>query len=178
MHFSTHIVTCQALLTVDSVDAQTPWLNEEEQRLWRRWLLVQNRLAAVLNRHLQTDSGLSLQDFDVLARLTDEPAGKIRLMQLATALDWEHSRLSHHIRRMHRRGLIEREECPDDGRGAFIVLTQTGRAAIEHAAPGHVRTVRRIAFDPLTAEELQTLDVIYRRLLDHLESPDDSPAAG
>jgi DNA-binding MarR family transcriptional regulator len=152
------------------VDPQTPWLNEEEQRLWRRWLLVQNRLAAALNHHLQTDAGLSLQDFDVLARLTDEATGKIRITQLATGLDWERSRLSHHIRRMQQRDLVEREECPDDGRGAFVVLTKAGRAAIEHAAPGYVRTVRLMMFDSLSAQELKMLDIINRKVLHQLET--------
>ena len=163
-------MTCQAFPTVRLVDPVPRWLNEEEQRRWRRWLLVQNRLAAALDRQLQTDSGLSLQDFDVLARLTDDATGKIRITQLATGLDWERSRLSHHIRRMQKRGLVEREECPDDGRGAFVVLTQSGRAAIEHAAPGHVRTVRRIVFDALSADELQMLDIINRKVLPRLET--------
>jgi DNA-binding MarR family transcriptional regulator len=156
-------------LTVGLVDP-APWLTDEEQHLWRRWLLVQNRLATVLNDRLQTDSGLSLQDFDVLTRLTDDATGKIRITQLATGLDWERSRLSHHIRRMQKRGLVEREECPDDGRGAFVVLTKAGRAAIEHAAPGHVRTVRRIVFDSLSADELKMLDIINRKVLHQLET--------
>jgi DNA-binding MarR family transcriptional regulator len=153
------------------VDPDTPWLSEEEQRIWRRWLLVQGRLAAALNRQLQAESGLSLQDFDVLARLTDEVAGKVRITELADALDWERSRLSHHIGRMEKRGLIEREECPDDGRGAFVVLTDAGRAAIEAAAPAHVRTVRRIVFDPLASEELQVLDTINGKVLGRLQPP-------
>jgi DNA-binding MarR family transcriptional regulator len=148
----------------------TPWLTDDEQQLWRRWLLVQNRLAAVLNDQLQTESGLSLQDFDVLARLTDEATGKIRITQLAIRLDWERSRLSHHIGRMQKRGLVEREECPDDGRGAFVVLTKTGRAAIEQAAPGHVRTVQRIVFDPLSGDELKMLDGINRKVLRQLDT--------
>ena len=138
--------------------------------MWRRWLLVQNRLAAALNHQLQTDAGLSVQDFDVLARLTDEATGKIRITQLATGLDWERSRLSHHIRRMQQRDLVEREECPDDGRGAFVVLTKAGRAAIEHAAPGHVRTVRLVMFDSLSAQELKMLDIINRKVLHQLEN--------
>jgi DNA-binding MarR family transcriptional regulator len=77
----------------------------------------------------------------------------VRILPLANALGWERSRLSHHIKRMEGRGLVEREECHDDGRGAFVVLTSTGRDAIERAAPGHVRTVRDVVFDSLTDEE-------------------------
>lgn len=148
----------------------TPWLDADEQRLWRRWLLLHARLTATLNRNLEADSGLSLQDFEVLARLTDDPTGKLRINQLASSLDWERSRVSHQVRRMQRRGLVEREECPEDNRGAFVVLTPAGREAVEQAAPGHVRTVRRIVFDALTAEELHTLDLVNGKVLDRMET--------
>jgi DNA-binding MarR family transcriptional regulator len=161
------------------VKDQTPWLDAEEQRLWRRWILLHARLTASLNQDLEADSGLSLQDFEVLARLTDEPTGQLRIRQLAYLLDWERSRLSHHVKRMQRRGLVEREECPEDNRGAFVVLTSAGREAIEQAAPGHVRTVRRLVFDALTAEELHTLDTINRKVLAQMDTagPVDSRPA-
>ncbi len=148
----------------------TPWLDADEQRLWRRWLLLHARLTATLHRNLEADSDLSLQDFEVLGRLTDEATGRLRIRQLAFLLDWERSRVSHHVRRMQRRGLVEREECPDDNRGAFVVLTAAGRHAIEQAAPGHVRTVRRIVFDTLTAQELHALDIINGKVLDRIET--------
>jgi DNA-binding MarR family transcriptional regulator len=54
---------------------------------------------------------------------------------------------------MQRRGLIAREECPGDARGAFIVLTAAGRSAIETAAPTHAAAVLRLVFDQLSEEE-------------------------
>ena len=73
---------------------------------------------------------------------------------------------------------MRREECADDGRGAFVVLTAAGRAAIERAAPAHVRTVRRLVFDVLSDQELDALDAITGKVLTQLErdaAPD--PAA-
>ena len=70
---------------------------------------------------------------------------------------WERSRLSHHIKRMEARGLVEREECPDDGRGAFVAITPMGRASIERAAPAHAQTVRHLFFEGLTDPDLDTL---------------------
>src|SRR6186713_2648620 len=111
------------------------WLDERQQRAWRGYLAMQTRLQAQLNRQLQADSGMSLADFDVLVALTDRPHVQMRVLELAEALQWEKSRLSHHLARMERRGLIERQDCPDDARGAFVVLTDEGRRAIERAAP-------------------------------------------
>jgi DNA-binding MarR family transcriptional regulator len=133
------------------------WLSERQQHLWRDWLAMNAELPAALHKQLQRDSGLSLPDFDVLVQLTDAADGKVRILVLAHALGWERSRLSHHIRRMETRGLVGREECHDDGRGAFVVLTSAGRDAIERAAPGHARTVRDVVFDCLTGEELDLL---------------------
>ena len=103
------------------------WLDEREQRAWRGYLAMQSRLQARLNRRLQDDSGLSLTDFDVLVALTDRDEVRMRVHELADTLQWERSRLSHQLSRMQRRGLIEREDCEDDARGAFVVLTAEGR---------------------------------------------------
>ena len=147
-----------------------PWLDDRQQRAWRSWLAMTSRLPAALNRQLQRDSELSLQDFDVLVQLTDVAEGRVRVSALAAALGWERSRLSHHVTRMERRGLVVREECGDDGRGAFVVLTPAGRAAIEGAAPDHVRTVRRLVFDALTPAEVDALAAITATVLARLEA--------
>ena len=78
----------------------------------------------------------------MLVQLTDSPEGRVRVTDLARALSWEKSRASHHLTRMERRGLVAREECRDDGRGAFVALTPEDRTAIEGAALGHVQTAQ------------------------------------
>ena len=143
----------------------TPWLSAQEQHLWRSWLALGSALPAALHRELQADAGLSLPDFDVLVQLSESADGRLRFSELARALGWERSRLSHHVARMERRDLVVREECVDDGRGAFVVLTPAGRSAIEDAAPHHVRTVRRLVFDPLTEQDVADLDRIVTTLL-------------
>src|SRR3954468_24788624 len=103
------------------------WLTDDEQRAWRGLLQMTSRLDNRLNRELQQTSGLSLADYDVLVLLTEVPDGRLRVFELIEDLQWEQSRLSHHIARMQRRGLVAREECTTDRRGAFVVLTGAGR---------------------------------------------------
>ncbi|KJE21517.1 transcriptional regulator, MarR family [Frankia torreyi] len=141
------------------------WLDEREQRVWRRYLLMTSQLTAQMNRQLAADAGLSLADYEVLVRLTDVPAGRLRVTRLARELSWEQSRLSHHVSRMARRGLVAREECADDGRGALVALTEQGRAAIERAAPAHVAFVRAGVFDALTDAQVDALDAILGSIL-------------
>lgn len=148
------------------------WLDDHEQRAWRDYLDMHARLTARLHQQLQADAGLSLADFDVLVQLTDRDEQRARVLELAQDLQWEKSRLSHHLARMQRRDLVAREECPEDARGAFIVLTPTGRDAIERAAPAHVNTVRDLVFDQLTTEQVTTLHAITTQVLAQLD--DDS----
>ena len=145
------------------------WLTPEDEQLWRRWLRLNTLLPAVLHRELQADADLSLPDFDVLVHLTDSPEGRVRVSDLARGLNWERSRVSHHIARMERRGLVRREECRDDGRGAWVALTGAGRKAIEQAAPGHVATVRRVLFDVLTPDEVAVMTGVVDKVLAGLE---------
>ncbi|MEU6411756.1 MarR family transcriptional regulator [Microbispora sp. NPDC046933] len=145
------------------------WLDTDEQRAWRAYLRMQGRLTARLNRQLQTDSALSLADYEVLVHLTDRQEGRLRPYELQRDLQWEQSRLSHHLTRMQRRGLVTREECADDGRGAYVVITEEGRRAITAAAPGHVETVRRLFFDGLTREQVAALERLATDVLDRLD---------
>jgi DNA-binding MarR family transcriptional regulator len=150
----------------------TRWLSEPEQRAWRGLLQMTTRLEAQLNRDLQETCGLSLADYDVLVPLSEAPQARLRVFELASDLSWERSRLSHHLTRMQRRGLIAREDCDADRRGAFVVLTDAGRSAIDRAAPAHVRTVRRLVFEGLSREQVSSLQAFTDSVLRRLDSAD------
>ena len=147
------------------------WLTEEEQRAWRGLLRMTSQLNARMNRQLVQEHGVSLADYEVLVVLSEAPEGRRRVFEIADALAWEQSRVSHQLARMQRRGLIGRQDCPSDARGAFAVITAAGRAAIERAAPAHVETVRRLVFDGLPPDQLATLTELTGRVLDRLHGP-------
>ena len=160
---------CQPSQVESTVVAETRWLDDEEQRAWRGWLDLNAQLSAILNRHLQAVSGLSLSDYDVLVALTDVPERSLRMFELGTRLGWEKSRVSKQVSRMAARGLLERRECPDDRRGAFVDLTDDGLAAIQAAAPAHVELVRSLVFDGLSRAQVRSLAAISRALLDRFD---------
>jgi DNA-binding MarR family transcriptional regulator len=144
------------------------WLTAEEQQAWRGLLRMTSQLNARMNRQLQEEYGLSLTDYDVLVVLSEAPAGRRRVFEIADTLAWEQSRVSHHLARMQRRGLVAREECRSDARGAFVVLTEAGREAIERAAPAHADTVRRLVFDGLGRDQVAALTAVTSRVLARL----------
>ncbi|MGI9621795.1 MAG: MarR family winged helix-turn-helix transcriptional regulator [Acidimicrobiales bacterium] len=146
------------------------WLTDDERQAWRNLSLMQLQLSALLGRELAED-GLSYQDYLVMADLSDRDDGHARLNELGHQLGWEKSRVSHHISRMEKRGLVAKIKCPTDKRGSFVHLTDRGREAISAAAPEHVASVRRNFIDLLTPAQIQTLDEIASTVLDHL--PED-----
>ena len=144
------------------------WLDPVEMAAWQGLMLMEAQLSAVLGRQLHADSGLSLQDYAVLVRLSEQPEARMRAFQLGRALGWEKSRLSHHISRMARRHLVERHQCPSDQRGSFVALTEHGRQVIESAAPGHLNAVRRHFVDHLSPAQLAELATITSTILEAL----------
>ena len=149
---------CQLFPGIVARMTDVRWLDEREARAWRSLQSMQHRLTAALSRQLADDSELSYSDYTVLVVLTDQPDGRLRAFELGAELGWEKSRVSHHVSRMADRGLVRRETCPSDHRGAFVVVTDAGRAAIERAAPGHVAAVRHWFVDRLTPRQLDALD--------------------
>src|SRR3954447_8181571 len=105
---------------------------------------MQLRLEGELARQLAEASGLSYPDYLVLVALTDRDDGRMRPFELGAVLGWEKSRLSHHVSRMVDKGLVTKEACRDDRRGAVVAVTKEGRRAIRKAAPGHLAAVRRL----------------------------------
>ena len=142
----------------------TKWLNEKELAAWKGLWLMQLQVEARLGEDL-ANHDLSLPDYLVLATLSDQEDGQMRIVELGNELGWEKSRVSHQITRMANRGLVEKERCLTDGRGFFVVLTDHGRACARTAAPNHVKLVRKLVIDKLTESELSTLRKISERVL-------------
>jgi DNA-binding MarR family transcriptional regulator len=150
--------------------AKPRWLDDRQQRVWQAYLHLNQHLYATLEQQLVRDSGLSGADYKVLHPLSEAPGGLLRARELCSEIGWDRSRLSHHVRRMEKRGLVTREECAEDARGLMVRLTDAGRKAIEGAAPQHAESVRRHFFDLVSIEELETLATVFERVLENITS--------
>lgn len=157
-------------------DDAVPWLDPDEQGAWRAYLDLRDELALRVERYLQSASGLSSADYQVLVHLSESDGELARPGELCRNLRWQQSRLSHQLTRMERRGLVERRECREDGRGSIVALTPAGRSAIEATAPGHVRNLRALLIDPLGREDFLKLGELARQVLESM--PDDTAANG
>lgn len=133
------------------------WLADEEQQAWRSYLAMSRGLTEALERQLQRDSGLWLSDYEILVTLSEAPDQRMRMGELAATTTFSQSRLSHAVSRLEASSWVERERCPNDGRGTFAQLTDAGLTKLRAAAPGHVEAVRRLFLEPLGYEGARTL---------------------
>ncbi|MGY1697470.1 MarR family winged helix-turn-helix transcriptional regulator [Geodermatophilus sp. SYSU D00814] len=152
------------------------WLSADEMTAWVRLVAVVELLPGVLDGQLRRDAGLTHFDYFVLAMLSEAPRRTLRMTELATRTNATLPRLSHVVRRLEDRGLVERRPCPSDGRATNARLTDDGWATVRATAPGHVATVREHVLDALTPEQVDQLAEIAGALLGRLD-PDGRLAA-
>ncbi|MFI6484653.1 MarR family winged helix-turn-helix transcriptional regulator [Nonomuraea sp. NPDC050663] len=145
------------------------WLTQAEQQAWRAHLTVHKLLMHRLDRELHA-FGLSINDYEILVNLSESPDHRMRMSDLADATIQSRSRLSHQISRMEAKGLVTREECADDRRGTFAVLTDDGWDAIKEVAPHHVSAVREHFVDRLSTDQLTEMQRAYAPIVEHLKS--------
>lgn len=129
--------------------ANLPSLTAEERAVWRAYQRMSVSVFSRLNRELLQEARISLPDYEVLVTLMDSPERRLRAFELGAELQWEKSRLSHHLKRMENRGLVERMVCESDGRGLWVGLTAAGVASIGTATPIHDETVKRLLLDAM-----------------------------
>lgn len=143
-------------------------LTSRELAVWRALIDTTTELRRIMGARLQQDCGLSPGDYQVLLALSEAADRRLRSSDLAAAIDWERSRLSHHLARMERRGLIRRDDCATDSRGAEVAMTEAGAGTFRRATAPHARAIKQHFADALTPEQVDALDDILRALHGHL----------
>jgi DNA-binding MarR family transcriptional regulator len=146
-------------------------------KAWRAWILTSGRLANVLDRELQSAHDLGLGEYEVLVVLSDADGGRMRMAALAEATSISRSLLSHRFSRLLQRGFVAREQCPDDGRGAFANVTKDGLAALKEAAPTHVAGVRQWFLNPIPNNAVEGLGDTLERIATNLAAADKGGCA-
>jgi MarR family 2-MHQ and catechol resistance regulon transcriptional repressor len=121
-----------------------------------------------LERELAASCDLSVQWFDVLMRLVRTPGHRLRMSDLAGQTTLTASGLTRAVDRLEAAGLVRREVCPSDRRGAFAVLTEAGEARIGTAIPVHVDQLRAVLDDLFSPTELEQLTDLLHRLRDRV----------
>jgi DNA-binding MarR family transcriptional regulator len=140
-------------------------LTSAELAAWRGMLRVGNALMRELDAELESGFGISLSSYDVLISVADSAEGRLRMAELADLTLLSRSGMTRLVDRLVKDGLLERERCDSDARGAFARLTPKGRELLERARPAHREDVRRRFHSKLDEDQLQQLAEIWEQLV-------------
>jgi DNA-binding MarR family transcriptional regulator len=140
-------------------------LDERELCAWRGLLRSYASLSKALDARLEAAHGLPLTSFEVLKYLGDAEGHRMRMCDLAESVILSRSGLTRLVDRLEREGLLVRESCVSDARGAFAKLTPAGREKLTAAWATHRAGVRSLFLEHLTDEDLYTLAAIWARVL-------------
>ncbi|MGH3411794.1 MAG: MarR family winged helix-turn-helix transcriptional regulator [Marmoricola sp.] len=147
---------------------RTRWLDHDQQHSWRAYVLGTTLLLDRLDRELRDAHDISLTEYEVLVRLSEQPGRKMRMAVLAEAMCYSRSRVTHTIARMERAGLVERAQTDDDRRGVEAVMTRQGRRRLEQAAPTHVAGVREHLVEHASDADFAAVGRVFDEVSDHL----------
>jgi DNA-binding MarR family transcriptional regulator len=139
-------------------------LSPMELRAWRGMLRVHSRLVKALDAQLEDEHRLPLSSYEVLLRVADANGERMRMCDLADSILLSRSGLTRLVDRLERDGLLEREACADDARGAYAKLTPAGREKLDASRVTHLDGVRSMFLERFTEEELTTLGNLWDRL--------------
>ncbi|HEX5769861.1 MAG TPA: MarR family transcriptional regulator [Nocardioidaceae bacterium] len=153
----------------------TRWLDAEQQRSWRAYLVGTTLLTDRLDRDLREHHDLSMPEYEILVRLSEAPGRRMRMAELAGSISHSRSRVTHTVSRLEKDGLVERSACLSDGRGVEAVLTAEGFARLEEASHTHVEGVRRFLLDLASEEDFAAVGRVFNAVTDNLI--ESNPAA-
>lgn len=145
-----------------------PWLSDQERDTWLEVATLTLQLPGLLDAQLRRDADLDLFEYMVLSWLSMAEGRQVRMGELAHLSRGSTSRLSNVVKRLENRGFVRRTPDPTNGRYTLAILTDAGWDVVVLAAPGHARAVRRYILDPLTPDQVRTLQEITHPIADRI----------
>jgi DNA-binding MarR family transcriptional regulator len=117
-----------------------------------------------LDRELVADHGLTINDYEVLIRLSRAPDRMMRRVDLAQQVLLTPSGITRLLDGLQRSGFVEKAACDSDARVVYAKLTDEGYDKLQTARVDHVAAIRELFGGHFTHEELSTLCDFLERL--------------
>lgn len=127
-------------------------------------------LRHAVEQQLKEEGDLSYVQFQLLARLGDQPDGALRMTDLADGVVYSRSGLTYQAGLLEQAGLVTRGPSPDDDRAVLVTITDAGRRRLDDVLPGHVEVVKELLFAPLPREDAATLAALLGPVRDHMRA--------
>ena len=151
-------------LTAPTTHTAIP-LGPAELGAWRGMLRVHSALIRDLDAELEREHGLPLSSYEVLLNLAGRPDARMRMSELADSVLLSRSGCTRLVDRLQREGLVTRDECPRDARGAYAVITEAGLERFRAAQVTHLEGVRERFTSRFSEEELEQLGTLWDRIV-------------
>lgn len=129
------------MTVTEGADVRT--LSPQDPRIepWRAFLQAHARVTRRLDEELRAEHDLSLAEYDALLTIAGAPDRRIRMRQLADRVILSKSGVTRLIDRLVLDGLVQRDACLSDARGAEAVLTAAGLDRLRRASRTHLRGI-------------------------------------
>jgi DNA-binding MarR family transcriptional regulator len=134
-------------------------LSPQDPRIepWRAFLQAHARVTRRLDEELRAEHDLSLAEYDALLTIADAPDRRIRMRQLADRVILSKSGVTRLIDRLVLDGLVQRDACLSDARGAEAVLTPAGLDRLRRASRTHLRGIDEHFISAVDEEDLSVI---------------------
>jgi DNA-binding MarR family transcriptional regulator len=129
-----------------------------------RFLRAHAAITRQLSARLESEHGLTLNDYDVLVQLYWAPERSMRRVDIARAVLLTASGITRLLDGLERSGWVEKRSCQSDARVSYAVLTDAGAEKFEAARTSHLADVEQLFGSNFSAEELDRLAGLLGRL--------------
>jgi DNA-binding MarR family transcriptional regulator len=147
-----------------------PGLSPTELAAYFAFTEVSALLRPAVEQQLRDAGGLSYVQFQLLARLGDDPTGSRSMTDLADGVVYSRSGLTYQAQLLDQRGLVTRSTSPEDERRVVVTITEAGHAVLATVFPGHIGVVRSTLFASLTTDEVDSLATVLGKVGDRLRA--------
>jgi DNA-binding MarR family transcriptional regulator len=118
---------------------------------------------------------LSFSRYELLRLLAFSRTGMLPLSSAIARLQVHPTSVTHTVDRLARDGLVAREQHPDDGRAALVVLTDRGRAVVEEATRALNEVFADLGMDAEDEAELVRILARFRKGAGDFDDPAPQP---
>ncbi len=151
-------------------DDPQPAVTPDEMRAWAAIFETSNIVQYAVDRQLRDAVGLTLAQFEILARIGEGVEGGRRMTDIANDLTVSRSGLTYQVDQLERKGLVARRPARDDERSVVAHLTPRGAECLAAGSPGYVRLVREMLFDRISQADLLAVTDILDSVRAQLKS--------
>lgn len=158
------------------MSTQAPFRTSPETQTWVALLRAHATSIRRFNAELVSEHGLTLNDYEVLLRLSRAEDRRLRRVDLAEQVLLTPSGITRLLEGLERAGFVERASCEADARVTYAQLTDEGDAKLREASGTHVAGIRSFFRERFSEDEVRALGGLLERLpLDPAEDVECTP---